>query len=94
MINRFIGGAGESCSHITEGFSTALQVFDDFAALRETTASNIMAKTTKHCILICNSPPYSVQTVESQTYFGLMIDQLADLMTKKQINFSIFSPRK
>jgi mediator of RNA polymerase II transcription subunit 25 len=91
---QFIGGAGESCSHITEGFSTALQVFDDFASLRETTASNIMAKTTKHCILICNSPPYSVQTVESQTYFGLMIDQLAGLMAEKQINFSIFSPRK
>ena len=53
-----------------------------------------MAKTTKHCILICNSPPYSVQTVESQTYFGLMIDQLAALMAEKQINFSIFSPRK
>ncbi|CAG2122160.1 unnamed protein product, partial [Medioppia subpectinata] len=91
---QFIGGAGESCSHITEGFSTALQVFDDFTALRENTASNIMAKTTKHCILICNSPPYSVQTLESQTYSGLKIDRLAALMSERNINFSIFSPRK
>ncbi|CAG2165639.1 unnamed protein product [Oppiella nova] len=91
---QFIGGAGESCSHITEGFSTALQVFDDFTALRENTASNIMAKTTKHCILICNSPPYSVQTLESQTYSGLKIERLATLMSERNINFSVFSPRK
>ncbi|KAL1472128.1 hypothetical protein MTO96_039522, partial [Rhipicephalus appendiculatus] len=31
----FVGGAGESCSHIAEGLGTALQVFDDFQGLRE-----------------------------------------------------------
>ena len=35
-----------------------------------------------------------MQTVESQTYFGYMIDQLAAVMADRQINFSIFSPRK
>lgn len=31
---RLIGGGGESCSHITEGLSTALHVFDDLQKVR------------------------------------------------------------
>lgn len=85
----FIGGAGEAHSHIAEGLSTALQVFDDFQALRE---SNVASQ--KHCILICNSPPYPLPALESAAYSGLMAEQLASVMAERQISFSILSPRK
>jgi hypothetical protein len=32
---RFIGGGGETCSHVAEGLSTALHVFDDLSQLRK-----------------------------------------------------------
>ncbi|XP_077169894.1 mediator of RNA polymerase II transcription subunit 25 isoform X3 [Paroedura picta] len=32
---QFVGGGGESCSLISEGLSTALQLFDDFKKMRE-----------------------------------------------------------
>ncbi|XP_064480426.1 mediator of RNA polymerase II transcription subunit 25-like isoform X12 [Ornithodoros turicata] len=85
----FIGGAAESCSHIVEGLSTALQVFDDFQTLRE---PGVVAQ--KHCILICNSPPYRLPALESPVYSGHTVDQLAGIMAERQVNFSIFSPRK
>jgi len=33
--DRFVGGRGEACSHMAEGLSTALQLFDDLDELRE-----------------------------------------------------------
>ncbi|XP_015915623.1 mediator of RNA polymerase II transcription subunit 25 [Parasteatoda tepidariorum] len=86
---KFIGGAGESHSHVAEGLSTALQVFDDFHTIRD---SNI--KTQKHCILICNSPPYPLPALESSAYSGLMTEQLAATMADRHINFSVLSLRK
>ncbi|KAG8178436.1 hypothetical protein JTE90_016108 [Oedothorax gibbosus] len=86
---KFIGGAGESHSHVAEGLSTALQVFDDFQTFRE---SGI--PTQKHCILICNSPPYPLPALESSAYSGLMTEELCSLMANRQIHFSVLSPRK
>ncbi|KAH7969474.1 hypothetical protein HPB52_018412 [Rhipicephalus sanguineus] len=85
----FVGGAGESCSHIAEGLGTALQVFDDFQGLREPGAV-----VQKHCILVCNSPPYRLPTLESPVYAGHSVEQLASIMAERQVNFSILSPRK
>lgn len=85
----FVGGAGESCSHIAEGLGTALQVFDDFQALREPGAV-----VQKHCILVSNSPPYRLPSLESPMYAGHSVDQLAAIMAERQVNFSILSPRK
>ncbi|KAL1427725.1 hypothetical protein MTO96_017160 [Rhipicephalus appendiculatus] len=85
----FVGGAGESCSHIAEGLGTALQVFDDFQGLREPGAV-----VQKHCILVCNSPPYRLPTLESPVYAGHSVEQLAAIMAERQVNFSILSPRK
>ncbi|KAH8025262.1 hypothetical protein HPB51_005613 [Rhipicephalus microplus] len=85
----FVGGAGESCSHIAEGLGTALQVFDDFQALRE--PGSVVQK---HCILVCNSPPYRLPTLESPMYAGHSVEQLATIMAERQVNFSILSPRK
>lgn len=85
----FIGGGGESCSNIAEGLSTALQVFDDFKTLRDAGVT-----TQKYCILICNSPPYNLPALENPPYSGLMVEQLATIMSERQINLSILSPRK
>ncbi|GFS38181.1 mediator of RNA polymerase II transcription subunit 25 [Trichonephila inaurata madagascariensis] len=86
---KFINGGGEEKSHISEGLSTALQVFDDFQTFRENGV-----QTQKHCILICNSPPYDYPALESSVYYGLCVDQLAALMAERQINFSLLSPRR
>ena len=32
---RFVGGVGETGSHIAEGLCTAIQLFDDIAGLRK-----------------------------------------------------------
>ncbi|KAL3208513.1 hypothetical protein MRX96_039069 [Rhipicephalus microplus] len=48
----------------------------------------------KHCILVCNSPPYRLPTLESPMYAGHSVEQLATIMAERQVNFSILSPRK
>ncbi|XP_061182873.1 mediator of RNA polymerase II transcription subunit 25-like [Saccostrea echinata] len=86
----FIGGGGESCSHITEGLSTALHVFDDLQKVR----IDIGLPVQRHCILVCNSPPYNLPSQEGVRYVGYMADQLASMMAKRGIHLSIISPRK
>lgn len=90
----FIGGGGEGLSHVTEGIATALQCFDDFKSMRESVISNVKPKVKNHCILICNSPPYDTPSAESVSYNGMMLDEMAQVMADKDINFSIFAPRK
>ena len=69
-----IGGRGESHAHIAEGISTALHCFEDLQLKRE---PNIASQ--KHCILFCNSPPYSIGVQESISYAGYTVEQLATL---------------
>ncbi|XP_078331774.1 mediator of RNA polymerase II transcription subunit 25-like isoform X3 [Crassostrea virginica] len=85
-----VGGGGESCSHITEGLSTALHVFDDLQKVR----IDIGLPVQRHCILVCNSPPYNLPSQEGVRYVGYMADQLASTMAKRGIHLSIISPRK
>ncbi|CAG5119269.1 unnamed protein product, partial [Candidula unifasciata] len=85
----FIGGAGQSCSHLSEGLSTALQCLDEIKQLRYSGKP-----TQRHCILICNSPPYHITAEESQDYRGYNSEQLASMMGKRGVNLSIISPRK
>ncbi|XP_034991687.2 mediator of RNA polymerase II transcription subunit 25 isoform X3 [Zootoca vivipara] len=86
---QFVGGGGESCSLISEGLSTALQLFDDFKKMREQ-----IGPTHKVCILICNSPPYLLPAVESTTYSGYTTENLVQKIGDRGIHFSIISPRK
>ncbi|XP_060111831.1 mediator of RNA polymerase II transcription subunit 25 isoform X4 [Heteronotia binoei] len=86
---QFVGGGGESCSLISEGLSTALQLFDDFKKMREQ-----IGPTHKVCILICNSPPYLLPAVESTTYSGYTTENLVQKIGERGIHFSIISPRK
>lgn len=67
-----VGGKGESFANIGEGLATGLQCFEDLQLRREpNTASQ------KHCILICNSPPYQTMIQETYKFAGHTIEQLA-----------------
>lgn len=92
---QFIGGAGDPSSHIVEGLSTAISLIDHFQSLRDKNRSDIQkSNSSKYCILICNSTPYMEPSNENPIYCGYTIEQLMNVMAKKNINFSIFSPRK
>ena len=71
---RMIGGRGESHANIAEGLAAALEGFNDLQAKREPNVA-----THKHCILICNSPPYQVPVTESSAYFNFSLDQVVSL---------------
>lgn len=72
LIISMVGGKAESHANIGEGFATALQCFEDIQARRD---PNVAPR--KHCILVCNSPPYQIGVQESDTYAGYTVDQLA-----------------
>lgn len=61
----------ESHAYMGEGLATALVFFEDLQEIRE-------AKQ-RHCILICNSPPYNFPIMECETYAGRTVDQVANL---------------
>nr|XP_018900911.1 PREDICTED: mediator of RNA polymerase II transcription subunit 25 isoform X2 [Bemisia tabaci] len=89
VSQKMSGGRGESHAHIAEGFATALQYFEDLVQKRETGATP-----QKHCILICNSPPYSMPVMESHTYSGHTAENLASELVQRGIHLSVVSPRK
>lgn len=69
-----VGGKGESHANIGEGLATALQCFEDLLLRREPSSA-----TQKHCILICNSPPYQTVIQESYKFAGHTVEQVAAL---------------
>uniref|UniRef100_A0A1B0C941 Mediator of RNA polymerase II transcription subunit 25 n=1 Tax=Lutzomyia longipalpis TaxID=7200 RepID=A0A1B0C941_LUTLO len=86
---RLTGGKSESYANLAEGMATALVCFDDLEERRDQGTP-----TQKHCILICNSVPYSMPVQECYMYENKTVDQLATIFQEKEINFSILSPRK
>ncbi|XP_014598897.1 PREDICTED: mediator of RNA polymerase II transcription subunit 25-like isoform X4 [Polistes canadensis] len=84
-----VGGKGESHANIGEGLATALQCFEDLLLRREPSSA-----TQKHCILICNSPPYQTVIQESYKFAGHTVEQVATLFQERNINLSVLSPRK
>ncbi|XP_058806987.1 mediator of RNA polymerase II transcription subunit 25-like isoform X2 [Phymastichus coffea] len=84
-----IGGKGESCANIGEGLAVALQCFEDLKLRREPIPAS-----QKHCILVCNSPPYQIGVTESSEFLNYTIDQLVALFPERNINLSILSPRR
>lgn len=78
-----VGGKGESFANIGEGLATGLQCFEDLQLRREpNTASQ------KHCILICNSPPYQTMIQETYKFAGHTIEQLAAIY--QEVNIYIY----
>lgn len=86
---RLTGGKSESYANLAEGMATTLVCFDDLEERRDQGTL-----TQKHCILICNSVPYSMPVQECYMYENKTVDQLASIFQEKEINFSILSPRK
>ncbi|XP_014291430.1 mediator of RNA polymerase II transcription subunit 25 isoform X2 [Halyomorpha halys] len=84
-----IGGRGESHANVAEGFAASLVCLDDLQLRRENGANP-----QKHCILICNSPPYMMPVIENQSYIGNTAEQLATIFSEKNVHLSIISPRK
>ncbi|XP_011299870.1 mediator of RNA polymerase II transcription subunit 25 isoform X2 [Fopius arisanus] len=84
-----VGGKGESHANIGEGLATALLCFEDLQIKRE---PNTNAQ--KHCILVCNSPPYQTVVQESHKFAGHTVENLAAVFQERDIILSILSPRK
>ncbi|KAJ3657511.1 hypothetical protein Zmor_009307 [Zophobas morio] len=84
-----IGGKGESHANVAEGLATTLQCFEELQQKRDNNG-NVQ----RHCILVCNSPPYSLPVFETHAYSGKTSEQLATILQEKNINLSIISPRK
>jgi mediator of RNA polymerase II transcription subunit 25 len=74
---RFVGGKGESHANIAEGLATALLCFEDLQPKRDVNASP-----QKHCILVCNSPPYMLPVRETPAFDGLNVEQLAGVLNE------------
>lgn len=83
-------GRGEQCANLAEGLATALVCFQDLEKMR----GDSEFTTQKHCILISNSPPYSMPVMECYEYEGKNVEQLAAVFNENKINLSIISPRK
>ncbi|XP_015111836.1 mediator of RNA polymerase II transcription subunit 25 isoform X2 [Diachasma alloeum] len=84
-----VGGKGESHANIGEGLATALLCFEDLQIKREPTTNS-----QKHCILVCNSPPYQTVVQESHKFAGHTVENLAAVFQERDIILSILSPRK
>ncbi|KAI5738826.1 hypothetical protein M8J77_011628 [Diaphorina citri] len=84
-----VGGKGEGYANIAEGLATALVYFEDLQSLRESSCVPH-----KHCIMVCNSPPYSVPVMQCSLYAGQTLEQLATVFCERNIHLSILSPRK
>lgn len=74
-----IGGMAESHAYMGEGLATALVFFEDLQEIRE-------AKQ-RHCILICNSPPYNFPIMECEMYAGRSVEQMAILFQEVLLIF-------
>ncbi|KAL7030348.1 hypothetical protein ACKWTF_006621 [Chironomus riparius] len=83
------GGRSESNANLAEGLATALVCFQDLEKRHEKDT-----QIHKHCILVSNSPPYSMPVTECYEYEGKTVEQLATIFSEKNINLSIISPRK
>lgn len=70
-----VGGKGEAYANIAEGLATAIQCFEDLKLKRD---GPVMVQ--KHCILVCNSPPYQLPVMESPSLSGRTVEQLASFL--------------
>lgn len=69
------GGKSESNANLAEGMATALICFDDMNEIREEQRYQVQ----NHCILICNSSPYSMPVFECIQYENKTVEQMAVL---------------
>lgn len=77
VLDRFVGGKGESQANIAEGLATALVCFEDLQPKRD-----VNTVPQKHCVLVCNSPPYMMPVQETPVFEGLNVEQLAGILNE------------
>jgi mediator of RNA polymerase II transcription subunit 25 len=77
LISRLVGGRGESHANIAEALAASLICLEDLTQRREAGVTP-----QKHCILICNSPPYLMPVTENQPFAGNTAEQLASMFTE------------
>lgn len=78
---RLTGGKSESNANLAEGMATTLVCFDDMRDDR-------FMQVQKHCILICNSAPYSMPVQECQQYENKTVEQMATIF--HEVRFRCF----
>lgn len=76
------GGKSESNANLAEGLATALVCFDDMNEIREEHRFQVQ----NHCILLCNSTPYSMPVMECTPYENKTIEQMAALFQEVMNN--------
>lgn len=75
FVCRLTGGKSESNANLAEGMATTLVCFDDMNEMRDDRFMQVQ----KHCILICNSAPYSMPVQECQQYENKTVEQMATI---------------
>lgn len=75
VLSSLSGGKSESNANLAEGLATALVCFDDMNEIREEHRFQVQ----NHCILLCNSTPYSMPVMECPIYENKTIEQMAAL---------------
>lgn len=84
LINSLSSGKSESNANLAEGLATALICFDDMNDLRDDKRYQVQ----NHCILICNSAPYSMPVAETTLYEHKTVEQMAALF--QEVIFLLF----
>lgn len=85
----FCGSLADETNGLADGLSTALQLFDDMAKLREPSI-----ETTKCCIILCDTAPGMQASAADSPYGGLKVETILSMMTERGIKISLISPRK
>lgn len=83
VICRLTGGKSESNANLAEGMATTLVCFDDMNEMRDDRFMQVQ----KHCILICNSAPYSMPVQECQLYENKTVEQMATIFHEVSLIF-------
>lgn len=90
-FDRMVGGKGEAYANVAEGLATAIQCFEDLKLKRDG-----LGMVQKHCVLVGNSPPYLLPVMETPSFSGKNVDDLASLLQEVSIylifvhNLSVF----
>lgn len=80
------GGKSESNANLAEGLATALVCFDDMNEIREEHRFGVQ----NHCVLVCNSTPYSMPVLECNEYENKSIEQLAAIFQEVCLSKDVY----
>ena len=79
---RLTGGKSESFANLAEGMGTTMVCFEDLNEMRD---QRLQGQVQKHCILVCNSAPYSLPIMECSQYEGKTVEQMASIFHEVRV---------